>query len=137
MAEVNYNNGLNYTDYHAHKFFANAGIENAKFSSKEVKLKESDETLKVIHIEGVAPDGAIINFDIFPYYDYKEGDLAKFPESINDFVFRLGYTTVYDTETKKNVVKTSNPYWTTLNQNTDAYKYSGEKRERKYAFLRD
>lgn len=138
MAQIVENINLtneNFTDRYAQLFFANAGISRLKLNAKDVTIKDTGETLKVIHFSGVTEDGTIVNFDMFPYYDAKDNDLEKFPKNIQDITFRVGYTTVFDPELKRTVVKTSNPYWLSINPDGECYKYSGEKRKRNYAHL--
>ena len=117
--------------------FISPYAKNLKMSIKTIALKSTGIVIPVVHIECDRKDtGDPINFDMFPYYDVKGEDLKNLPVNISEVKFRIGYKAAYDPVAKKNVLRTSNPYWLRLNPDeSDEFRLS--ERFRKYYLFFD
>jgi len=92
MESIKFQENNNYQDYVASYFFRSLGLEDVKFTTKVVDVK--DEKVILIEVTGVQPsDGKKIVYTLWPRNKATEGDLAKLKQYPVDFDFRIGFYT--------------------------------------------
>lgn len=91
---VKFNENERYQDYDA-KLYFEACFVNARFSTKTAKVGE--ETCVLVHVRATAPDGRIVEADLWPRNEATAEDLAKVGEPLEDFEFRVGFYTDEET----------------------------------------
>ena len=96
----------NYTDYEAKAFFADYGLNNVTFTSKEIKTSNGAK-VKLVTVKAVNPqNGQRIDFDIWPNRCQTLDDLKAMPEKIGDIIIRFGK---YQDEETGEVVEATKP----------------------------
>lgn len=91
MANVNFQKNERYQDYDAALYFQACGFARTEFSTKAVDVNE--EKCILVHIRAVAPDGTILETDLWPRNEATAEDLAMVGQPLSDFEFRVGFFT--------------------------------------------
>ena len=95
MTNVQFNENDRYQDYDAQLYFKACGFVNTSFSTKTAKVNE--ETCVLVHVRATAPDGRIVETDLWPRNEATAEDLTKVGEPLEDFEFRVGFYTDEET----------------------------------------
>lgn len=126
MANINLSQN-SYVDYVGSMFLRALNVQNASFTPKIVKV--GDEDVILIHVSGVqTSSGVKVNFDLWPRNHATEEDIKKFPKTITDVEFRIGYWPAVD-ENGEQTLREGTPKWTAVYSGDKVITLSGEKRE--------
>ena len=129
----------NYTDYVGSKFFASLGVNDVAFTPKYAPATDRNPVPAIlVHVSGVQEGtGVLVNFDMWPRYEFEDEDLEKFftkegdnyvPKgNLADIHFRIGYWV--ETDGKEKVVREGKPKWLAYVSNGKVCRLSGEARE--------
>jgi len=138
MANINLSQE-SYIDYVGSKFFAALGVENIAFTPKYAPATDKNPVPAIlVHCSGVQNEtGVIVNFDMWPRYDFEDADLEKFftkegenyvPKgNLADVHFRIGYWV--ETDGKEKTVREGKPKWIAYVSNGKTCKLGGDSRE--------
>ena len=124
MNDLNYLSRESHTDYVASMFLKEeCGLRSLKFSTREVEMKNGAK-VKLLHIEGIAPDGRVADNDFWPSRCQTLADLEKMPEKLEDVRLRFGFFT---DESTGEVIAGKRPTFLGYYLNGEFISFSGEK----------
>lgn len=125
MKEVNFTSN-NYNDYNANLFFKAYGLENVKFTRKDVEMKNGAK-VALVHMSASNPnDGQRIALDIWPNRSQTLDDLKDMPDNIQDIIIRFG---LYKDEETGEVVEAAAPKCVGYFVGTDEFTWHGARRD--------